>query len=113
MSGLDLILRPFQSVDVTPPFRVVTGEDAPQNVVLSIGAIGEGKTFNGSTSNSASFYMVAHQKEVTRKVDVKRIENPDDPDQFVKVEDVKQLTTKRGTGQQYQETVHSFKNREG
>ena len=111
MTSLDLIVRPFQSVNVTPPQAVRIAATAPENVVLQIGLEGEGKTFTGNFSSSESFYMGQHVKETSRKTSEKRIENPDDPDQFVMVSDIDHLDTKAGRGQQYQGTRYSFDNK--
>ena len=108
---IDLIIRPFQSVTVTPPRRTASAPSAPEEVVLLIGTEGEGKTFTGNYSSSQSFYMGQIVKETTRNTTQKRIENPDDSEQHVDVANINRLTTRSGSGQQYQQTIYTYKNK--
>jgi hypothetical protein len=108
---IDLIIRPFQSVTITPPRRIASAPTEPQEVVLLIGVEGEGKTFTGNFSSSQSFYMGQIVKETNRDTTQKRIENPDDSEQHVDVANINRLTTKSGSGQQYQKTIYAYKNK--
>lgn len=62
--SIESIVRPFQTPDPAPsrPF-FVAGKAAPQNVILQFGRSGGGRTFNGSESMSASFYMTQYVNE--------------------------------------------------
>jgi hypothetical protein len=58
MSGLENIVRPFQTGDVSPPKRYVTaGTQGVPNVLLQIGRTGQGRTFNGSYNITVTSYM--------------------------------------------------------
>ena len=49
--ALERIVRPFQSFDVMPPRRVITGNgNSVAGVALQIGRTGTGRTMNGSQS---------------------------------------------------------------
>lgn len=112
-ANLDLIIRPFQTPILTPA-TVRQPNVAPpdvENVVIKAGEVGEGNSFTGSFSHSESYYMDAHSKEDKRTSKQKRIENPDNPDDFVKVANVKRLETKSGTGQDYQKTVSTYQDK--
>lgn len=62
--SIESIVRPFQTPDVAPskPFYNAA-KAAPQTVRLQFGRGGGGKTFNGSFSYSASFYMTQYVNE--------------------------------------------------
>ena len=62
--SIESIVRPFQTPDVAParPF-FTAGKAAPPNVILQLGRSGGGRTFNGSESYSASFYMTQYVNE--------------------------------------------------
>jgi len=68
--GFENIVRPFQSVDVSYPRRIVkVDETPPENVVLKVGDNGGVKTLGYSRSYSLTTYMQKVQKEVTRPQD--------------------------------------------
>ncbi len=82
---LELTIRPFQSPDVTPPQVVPEGTKRDDPVNVSAGKEG-GKTFDYSYSFSGTSRSSSdNYKEISRKTEKKRIENPDDPDQFVEI----------------------------
>jgi hypothetical protein len=57
MSNLENIIRPFQTVDVTPPRRyVASGAPAAPPVLVQIGRTGKGRAFNGSDSLTVTHY---------------------------------------------------------
>lgn len=62
--SIEGIVRPFQTPDVSPskPFYTA-GKAAPQIVRLQFGRGGGGRTFNGSESMTASFYMTQYVNE--------------------------------------------------
>ena len=60
-------------------------------VSVSLGREG-GKTFDYSYSFSSSVHSATDSyKEVSRKSETKRVENPDDPDQFVEIKRATEL----------------------
>jgi len=62
--SLENIVRPFQTPDVAPAKPFFTpGKTGAANVILQCGRGGGGKTLNGSTSYSASFYMTQYINE--------------------------------------------------
>ena len=93
MSSLELLIRPFQSRDVTPPKRIIGAEKTVDPVNVSIGSPG-GTAFvfrafkveEFKTEDSFTY------REIERKTHTKRIENPDDPSQFVEVERIDQVS---------------------
>lgn len=62
--SIESIVRPFQTPDFAPsrPFYTAS-KAAPPNVILQFGRGGGGRTFNGSESVSASFYMTQYVNE--------------------------------------------------
>ncbi|MBR1150073.1 hypothetical protein [Bradyrhizobium sp. JYMT SZCCT0428] len=64
--GFENIVRPFQSVDVSYPRRIVKVDSTPpENVVLKVGDGGGGiKTLQFSYSYSMTGYMNKVQKEL-------------------------------------------------
>jgi hypothetical protein len=62
--SIESIVRPFQTPDFAParPFFSAS-KAAPQNVILQFGRGGGGRSFNGSESYSASFYMTQYVNE--------------------------------------------------
>jgi hypothetical protein len=61
---IESIVRPFQTPDVAPakPYYRA-GNAAPPNVILQFGRGGGGRTFNGSATSSASYYMTQYVNE--------------------------------------------------
>lgn len=92
MTSLELFVRPFQSKDVTPPKRVIGAEKNVDPVNVSIGSPGGAafvfsafKVIEFKTEDSYTY------REIDRKTHIKRVENPDDPSQFVDVERIDQI----------------------
>lgn len=92
MSSLELLIRPFQSKDVTPPKRIIGAEKTVDPVDVSIGAAG------GTALVFRAFAVIEFKtedsytyREIDRKTHIKRVENPDDPSQFVDVERIDQI----------------------
>lgn len=73
MSTLERIIRPFQTLDRTPPKRVLTDYEKPgvgtdgdeEKIILTIGKGGSGKTLNSSENFTHNRYMDTHLKEVS------------------------------------------------
>jgi hypothetical protein len=91
MAGLEYVVRPFQTERVSLPGgggnrRQVDSEA----VVCHFVDDGNAKTFSFSISQSVS--GGDKFKEVSRKTKRVRIENPEDPEQFVVVDRVKKIT---------------------
>ena len=93
MTSLELLVRPFQSKDVTPSKRIIGAEKTVDPVNVSIGASG------GTAFVFRAFSVIEFKtedsftyKEIDRKTHIKRIENPDDPSQFVDVERIDQIS---------------------
>ena len=62
--SLETIVRPFETQDVAPGRAFFSaGKAAPQNIILQCGRGGGGKTFNGSSASSASFYVTQYVNE--------------------------------------------------
>jgi len=111
--SLELIIRPFQTRDVTPVNRPsAPGVAEGDPVVLSFGHEGEIKMMGASFSSNRTHYMEHKSVELNRQVTPKRIENPDDPDQFLMVELIDKLTAEANRGPNYQKTEYEFKNTE-
>jgi len=63
-SDLETIVRPSQLLDYAPARVYYTaGQIGVPMTRLQIGRSGQGKTFNGSASYSASFYMTKYASE--------------------------------------------------
>ena len=60
MKTFETIVRPFQTIGVSPPVRVVVTEKNTSDVVLQLGLTGAGRIFNCTESSSLSFY---HDRE--------------------------------------------------
>jgi hypothetical protein len=83
--SLERTIRPFQLPAVTPPALVLDDTKQADPVAVSLGREG-GKRFDYSYSFSSSVHSATDSyKEVSRKTETKRIENPDDSDQFVEI----------------------------
>ena len=66
MSGIELIIRPFATKDVTPP-KIVPFATATQivpNVRLRIGETGATKTFHGAFSETVTSYTIKYPTEI-------------------------------------------------
>jgi hypothetical protein len=110
----DNIVRPFQSPQVNYPAipsRSGGGGAAPSDDVdLTFGLEGKAKIYNCSFSTSVNTYVDTKTKEIDRTTHTKRIENKDDPSQFVDVEVVDKLSVESGKQKKYQKTEYEFKN---
>lgn len=109
--SLERIVRPFATTDVTPPQRIIdpTVVVVP-NLLLQIGMVGATKTLNGSFSATIDAYSDDAHKEIARTTEIKRVTNPDDPSQFLEVENVKKLTTEKGSADTYKKSTYELKN---
>jgi hypothetical protein len=109
VTGLERIVRPFQSRDVTPPQRILNpSEPQVDNVLIQCGQTGSTKTFNSSYSSTITSYVESKHRELSRETSVKRITNPDDDSQYVDVELIDKLKTSGVNGQ---ETTFTYKNK--
>jgi hypothetical protein len=83
--ALELLIRPFQLPQITPPTAVIGGTVLADPVVVEIDGEG-GKTFEFSYSFSGETGTAKNTfKEVKRKSQDAKITNPDDDTQYVKV----------------------------
>ena len=100
MSALEQLVRPFQLPTVTPPKRVMETEKPVEDVLVSFGKAGSGKTFIYEIFLYTNFEVKDDDKthvEVSRKEVIKRVINPEDTDQYVDVNVMKELTVRRKT----------------
>jgi hypothetical protein len=90
MPGLEYVVRPFQKQQVALPATIEDeAADAP-NVVVALASKGNAVTFAYSFASSAGVGNKFTEVERTsRRV---RVENPDDPSQFVEVQRAKKIT---------------------
>jgi hypothetical protein len=105
---LELIVRPFQLRELTPP-TIIPGSAQPQPpVVVMIG--GEGtKTFKWSNSQDAELSTIVDKyKEINRTTKTVRVTNPDDDSQFVDFKRVEDLTL-ANTGDPTLKRKYTFK----
>ena len=95
-SNLELIVRPFARQDVTKTISPQFGPEraSPGVVILDIGKDGDAQTFDYRYSMSVQGAEPKSRKfrEVKRTVLPVRVENPNDPEDFVEVERTKQVT---------------------
>jgi hypothetical protein len=94
MTSLELLVRPFQTRNVAPPKRIVGAERTVDPVSVSIGSPG-GNALVFHAWTVFEFQIKDDEftyKEIDRKTQIKRIENPDDPSQFVEVEYIQEIT---------------------
>ncbi len=110
MKTFETIVRPFQTVGVSPPVRVVTTEKNTSDVMLQIGLNGSGRIFNGIERASTTFYHDRVNKEKKRETETKKITNPDDENQYIDVELIKKLTVKGGSGLTYEKQILNLTN---
>ena len=90
---MELIVRPFQTRNVTPPTIVPGTASAPEPVSVTLGGSGS-KTFRFSYSESAELGQAAQDsyKEIRRTSKTIKITNPDDEDQFVEFKRAEKVT---------------------
>ena len=106
--SFERIVRPFQTRDVTPSQRIFDpSEVAQENVTLKCGEVGSTTTFSGNYSGSVSSYCPSRQREMSRTVETKRIENPDDSTQYVNVEMAKSIKFNENNGAQREIFLHN------
>jgi hypothetical protein len=119
MTNLDQIVRPFQSPLIAPsPSRQPAKPGAREAPGLEIGRDGRTKTFTGSENATTTSFCQRIRKERSaaggggpppigsgdaprRKQKERRVENPDDPNQYVKVKDTYVVQKEGGSGQDY------------
>jgi hypothetical protein len=91
--NLEQIIRPFQDRGITPPVRFLEDRDdkGPENVQFGAGG---GKIFLYATFASTGVSELNDYKEVSRETKEKRVENPDDPDQYVNIKVTEKLYTR-------------------
>lgn len=107
------IVRPFQKVDFTPPPAPVAPETPLENVVLMIGKEGaSAKMLVGNSSGEITSFHEDKQKEVSRTTIERRVENPDDPSQYVNVADTDKIKTKGGKKDTFKQMEIAFKPQE-
>jgi hypothetical protein len=83
--SLERTIRPFQLPSVAPPSLVLDDTKQSDPVEVSIGREG-GKIYDFSYSFSSTIHSGNdNYKETKRKTELKRVENPDDPEQFVEI----------------------------
>jgi hypothetical protein len=109
MTALEQLVRPFEAFSglPVPSAPKPSAETQDANVRLEIGRGANGKTFTGSFNGTVSRYMDSTVKEKKRETSEKRVENPDDPEQYVMVERVDKLKVNGVNGQK---TNYEFKN---
>jgi hypothetical protein len=91
-AAIELIVRPFQTKSVTPPTVVTGAAGAESPVTVTIGGTGV-KTFSWSFTESVqgSEAKSGKFKEIKRTEEKIKITNPDDEDQFVEMQRIKDL----------------------
>lgn len=68
MSGIEGVVRPFQTEDIGPP-RIAPSSDttdsanAPTNVIINPGKGGNVKTFSGNFNLTITFYYIKRPRE--------------------------------------------------
>jgi len=66
-SGLENIVRPFQTPDFTPPRVLPSGQIvSAKNVVINPGANGSVKSMSGSFDLTQTYYMIKRPTEKKR-----------------------------------------------
>ena len=94
--NLEQIVRPFQDRDVTPPKRVLgmRKEVGPSDVDFGKGG---SKIFLYSTWATTEAGTINDYREVSRDTKTKRVENPDDPSQYIDIKVTEKLYTRSET----------------
>jgi hypothetical protein len=97
MSNLEQFVRPFQTKDVTPPRRVITEGADVAPVAISIGTVGSNLTFLLNLFISTGFETEDERThiEVNRTTVDRRVENPDDSEQYVTVRDTEKIKLRK------------------
>lgn len=103
--GLEQIIRPFQSDDPFARYNVAIiagGYSGVQTVVASFGSeTVEPKTLSGSSQVSNTIYQDSKSTITPYKTEVNRVENKDDPDQYVDTERYTSIDQESGKGKNY------------
>lgn len=112
--SFERIVRPFQTTPFNPAIRpaLIDVDEVLENVVLLIGQEGEVKTLQGSDSASQSAFTKTESKEVTRTTTERRVENPDDPSQYVVVEDTDKIEVESGKQDTYEYRTIEFEKKD-
>jgi hypothetical protein len=115
MTSLDQIVRPFQSPLIAPSrSRAPAKPGSREAPGLEVGREGQTKTFTGSENATTTSFCQKVKKERAvqgpvvgtgnaprRKQKERRVENPDDENQYVKVKDTQLVVKQSGTGLDY------------
>lgn len=101
---LEQVIRPFETNNPFARSVVVVTAGAPSAAVIDVvygndGA--EAQKLSGSSSASISFYCDQKRKIKPLTSNIRRVENEDDPSQYVDVEEFTNVDTKEGSGQDY------------
>lgn len=91
MSNMEQIIRPFLPRDVRPTKVPVPNTRDSGPVTVTIGARGRATVFKYSKFETVNFSSEIEYVEVSRDTTTKRIENPNDPNQFVEVESIRKI----------------------
>lgn len=110
MKAFETVVRPFQTIGVAPPVRVVTTQRNTSNVALQLGLNGAGRIFNCTESSNMTFYHDRENAEKKRTTETKRVTNPQDENQYIDVELIKKLTVKGGSGLTYEKQILTLEN---
>lgn len=100
---VERIVRPFQNTDVfrarvLPPVIDPDPNDNPQdNVVITITSKADTEYFEEPPPTALGFNADWVEDRSRRVIDTVRVENPDDPEQFVEVERIKTMVIKNTT----------------
>lgn len=103
-AGLERLVRPFETPRPAPRMRAPEGDGEAEEAVLEWAAR---TRVNAAIVPGANWSIVPvdeeEYEEVERVVEEERIENPDDPSQYVIVEKVKEIswTDQAGTTHRY------------
>jgi hypothetical protein len=90
--ALEYVVRPFQRQTVSLPTAIESETAQASDVVVHAASRGNVKTFAWSFQASSEGPPGGKYKEVERTTKIVRVENPDDPTQFVNVERAKRIT---------------------
>lgn len=99
MSAFEQLVRPFQLEDVTPPKRLMEAEKDVEDVIVTFGKAGSGKTFIYEIFLFTNFSSEDDRThiEVSRKEDTKHVTNPSDSEQFVDLKVMRELKVRKKT----------------
>ena len=83
MPGLEYIVRPFLPSSIRLPAQPEGESEFAPNVVVALASKGNAVTFSWSSSANLTSDTIREVKRTNKRV---KIENPDDPSQFVEVD---------------------------